>query len=507
LNVPIIDTFAKGRVVMGKISRCGCASIRNFPELQIFIFAASLLVPQLARAAEWQWVVSTDSQRWITQPNVSASNAPIPAVQPATGVPATQPDLAGDMAEPSGALTIVIATDAVGQRIDGFGGCFNEIGWRSLLRLDDVDRDRVMKALFDPKDGLGLNIGRVPIGSSDFGLTPYSLDDEPGDVGMNHFSIDRDRWMLIPYIKAAKAIRPDLQLWASPWSPPAWMKTSGVYHGGQLRQEPEILKAYALYLARFAEEYKKEGLEMFAICPQNEPSQDTKYPSCVWPDPSKMRDFIRDYAGPTFAERHVESKLWLGTITNNRFGWFKTILDDPGVMQTIGGAGLQYASRDVAVRLHATYPDLKLMETETKCFNGHNDWFDAEETFRNMLAFFRGGVSAYMYWNMVLDQTGLSSWAWSQDSTVVVDAYDGTIVYTPQFFLMKHLTAFVKPGAVFLKPTSEGDPALAFKAEDGAVVVVVMNSNRYDRTAEIHVGEEMAKVNLPARSFSTFVCR
>jgi glucosylceramidase len=472
-----------------------------------FVIVCVLLLSRAARAADWQWVVSTDTQRWMTEPDVAASKAPIPEVQAGAMVPATQPDLLGDMKPPVGPMTIVIAPEATGQKIDGFGGCFNEIGWRALLRLDDVERERVMKALFDANGGLGFNICRVPVGSSDFGLSPYSLDDEPGDVELKHFSIERDRWMLIPFIKAAKAIRPDLQLWACPWSPPAWMKTSGVYHGGELRQEPEVLKAYANYLAKFVEEYKKEGLDISFICPQNEPSQDTKYPSCVWPDPAKLRDFIRDYAGPAFAERNVPAKLWFGTITNNRFEWFKTILDDPGVMQTIGGAGLQYSSRDVAARIHATYPNLLLMQTETRCFNGHNDWFDAEETFRNMLAFFRGGVSAYMYWNMVLDQTGLSSWAWSQDSTVVVDVYDGTVVYTPQFVLMKHLTAFVKPGAVFLKPTSDGDPALAFKTADGAIVVVVMNSNRYDRTAEIHVGEMMAKMNLPARSFSTFVCK
>jgi glucosylceramidase len=491
---------------MAKISSRRQTRFNHFIIRQFCIGCALMLLARAARAAQWDWIVSTDTQRWINQSPVVTTQAPTPEIQPG-GVPATQPDLNGDMAEPGGAMTIVVDPNATGQTVDGFGGCFNEIGWRALLRLDDVDRERVMKALFDPKEGLGFNLGRVPIGSSDFGLTPYSLDDEPGDLGMEHFSIDRDRWMLIPFIKAAKAIRPDLRLWGSPWSPPAWMKTTGIYHGGQLRQEPGILKAYALYLARFAEAYHDEGLDLFAVCPQNEPSQDTKYPSCVWPDPAKMRDFIRDYAGPTFAERNVPAKLWLGTITNSNFDWFKVILDDPKVVQTIGGMGLQYSSREVAARLHATYPDIPMMETETRCYNGHNDWFDAEDTFRQMITFFRGGVRAYMYWNMVLDQTGLSSWAWSQDSTVVVDSYDGTIIYTPQFVLMKHVTRFVKPGAVFLKPTSEADPVLAFKTSDGAVVAVVMNSNRYDRWAEIHVGDQMVKVDLPGKSFSTFVCR
>jgi glucosylceramidase len=471
------------------------------------ITIAIALLPLWARAAQWQWITSTDTQRWITQSPVTPSDAPPTQPSPtAVAPPATQPDLTGDLAPPS-PLTILVDPSATAQHIDGFGGCFNEIGWRALLRLDEVDRQRVLKSLFDPHEGLGFNIGRIPIGSSDFALSPYSLDDTPGDVDLSHFSIDRDRFMLIPFIKAAMAIRPDLRCFGTPWSPPAWMKTTGVYHGGQMRQEPAILQAYANYLARFVEDYHREGIDVFAVDYQNEPSQDTKYPSCTWPDPAAARDFLRDYAIPTFARRNVPAKVWLGTITNNKFDWFKTILDDPAVAGGIGGIGIQYSSRDVAVRLHATYPSLTMMETETKCYNGHNDWFDAEDTFRQMLAFFRGGVSSYVYWNMVLDQTGLSSWAWSQDSTIVVDAYDGTIVYTPQYVLMKHLTNFVKPGAVFLKPAADSDPALEFKTADGAIAVVVMNSNRNDRAAEIHVGTQMASVTLPARSFSTFVCR
>ncbi|HEX3355340.1 MAG TPA: hypothetical protein VHS31_00060, partial [Tepidisphaeraceae bacterium] len=216
----------------------------------MLITSASVFGSSQAMAGEWTWVVSTDAQRWVNRPGVTPTTAAVPEVTRG-GTPATQPDLAGDMEQPTGPLTIVVDPEATAQRVEGFGGCFNEIGWRALLRLDDVDRDRVMHALFDEKDGLGFNFGRIPIGSSDFGLSPYSLDDVPGDVEMKHFSIERDRYMLIPYIKAAQSIRPDLKLWGSPWSPPGWMKTSGVYHGGNLRQEPAILKAYATYLARF----------------------------------------------------------------------------------------------------------------------------------------------------------------------------------------------------------------------------------------------------------------
>ncbi len=306
-----------------------------------------VLVPAAALGGDGAWVVSTSPGRWVNQA-AGPGTASAGPVGERVGMPATQPDLAGDMVEPTGPLVIVVDPGASGQRIEGFGGCFNAMGWRALVRLDEVDRDRVMRALFVEKEGLGLNFGRVPIGASDFALSPYSLDDVAGDLEMKQFSIERDRYMLIPFIKAALRIRPDLKIWGSPWSPPGWMKTSGVYHGGTLVQDPEILKAYAIYLAKFVEEYHREGIDIFAVNFQNEPAEDQKYPSCPWKEPETVRDFIRDYAGPTFAERKVPAKIWLGTITNNKLGWFETILNDQDVMKTIGGLGIQYASRDIA---------------------------------------------------------------------------------------------------------------------------------------------------------------
>ena len=171
----------------------------------LFVVLVSASMPPRAWGGEWTWVVSTDTGRWVNQQAVTGTEVAGP-VGKQVGVAATQPDLAGDMLEPTGPLVIVVDPAATGQRIEGFGGCFNEIGWRALLRLDEVDRDRVMRALFDEKEGLGLNFGRVPIGAEwHFMLSPYSLDDVPGDLEMKQFSIERDRHMLIPFEQGAHA--------------------------------------------------------------------------------------------------------------------------------------------------------------------------------------------------------------------------------------------------------------------------------------------------------------
>jgi glucosylceramidase len=119
---------------------------------------------------------------------------------------------------------ISVNSDHRYQTIEGFGGCFNELGWDALTSLSPETRKTVMRALFDPLAGCGFTFGRMPIGASDFAKSWYSLDDTTGDYALKHFSCDRDRQCLIPYIKDALAVNPRLKIWGSAWSPPAWMK-------------------------------------------------------------------------------------------------------------------------------------------------------------------------------------------------------------------------------------------------------------------------------------------
>ena len=114
------------------------------------------------------------------------------------------------------------------QLITGIGGCFNEMGWDALNALSAEDREAVLQAIFS-KDGACFNYCRLPMGANDFAMSFYSSADVAGDFNLVNFNIDRDRYILIPYIKAARQINPDLRIWASPWCPPAWMKTNNHY--------------------------------------------------------------------------------------------------------------------------------------------------------------------------------------------------------------------------------------------------------------------------------------
>lgn len=186
---------------------------------------------------------------------------------------------------------------------------------------------------------------------------------------MENFSIERDREYLIPYIKAALKYRPDLEIWGSAWTPPTWMKTSGTFDGGSMKDDPRIYEAYALYLARFVEEYRNEGIDIFAVAVQNEPFIERNYPTCLW-TPQQFLTFIRDYMGPLFEERNVGAEIMLGTIQDDDYSAFpQTVLGDAKANSYVSLVGYQWSGLSSVAKTRNDYPDKKIMQTETECGN------------------------------------------------------------------------------------------------------------------------------------------
>ncbi len=415
---------------------------------------------------------------------------------------------------------IIVRTDQVRQTIDGFGGCFNELGWEALKILSPEKKDSVLRSLFDTITGCRFNICRMPAGANDYSVDWYSYDETPDDYEMNHFSIDRDKERLIPYIRSAQKIRPDLKIWASPWCPPSWMKTNHHYactsdpntndlpvnrQGKemvtQFRMEPPVLKAYALYFEKFIQAYASEGINISEIHPQNELNSCQDFPSCIW-RPGDMATFIGKYLGPQLEAANLKTEIWLGTIERPQMDRIDPILENPEAKKYIRGVGFQWAGKGAIPLVHDKYPSLKLMQTETECGNGSNDWAAAEHTFRLMHHYFSNGASAYMYWNMVLNETGKSRWGWKQNSMITVNSINKTVKYNPEFYLMKHLSAFVNPGAHYLETDKANENILAFKNRDS---VIIFNYNPGEsKEATFTLDDQSFTVNLAAKSFNTF---
>jgi glucosylceramidase len=441
-------------------------------------------------AAAVTWISSTAAQPWQRMP------------EPALGPNRTEtPPL------------VRVALGTAYQTMAGFGGCFNELGWVALGKASEADRQQVLSALFGDA-GCAFTLARLPIGASDFARDGYSLDDTPGDLTLTNFSIARDEKCLIPFVKAAMAVRPALQCWASPWSPPAWMKTSTNYSKGSLQWEPAILRSYATYLARWIEAYRATGINLYAITPQNEPNIQSAYPTCLWTG-AQLREFIADYLGPTLRDQKTNVELWLGLngdpINNgdNVNDRLVTVLEDPKASAFITGIAFQYDSRTQIGSAHALYPDKKLMQSETECNSGDNSWADAQRLYGLMKRYIENGAGSYFAWNMVLDDTGMSTWKWRQNALITVNQGTGKVTFNGEYYVLRHFSQYVKPGAKRVLTTGVWSDQIAFVNPDGSTVIVVGNSAKQSHDFSLTVAGRSdggtIKVTLPPQSINTLV--
>ncbi len=395
------------------------------------------------------------------------------------------------------------------QQMLGFGGCFNELGYRALSHLPNEKRNALMTELYSPA-AANFNVCRLPIGANDYAEDWYSLDDTPGDYALEHFSIERDKRCLIPYIKEAQRYQPQMTLFASPWSPPAWMKNPPVYNWGKLIPAQENLRAYANYFARFVKAYALEGVTIQQVHVQNEPVANQKFPSCMWTG-EELRTFIRDYIGPVLRQECPETELWLGTINApgcdfNRlifdkwatedYDYFANIvLSDEAALQFITGVSYQWGGKIAIQRtFESWWPRIRLMQSENECGFGDNTWDYALYVWTMLKHYIGNGAESYLYWNPVLEPVGRSTWGDPQNAMVTVDPATKQYVLNPDFYVMKSISAIVQRGATRLGMRGPwAADTLAFENPDGSLALSVLNPFCEQRVLTLqHDGEQLA---------------
>ncbi|MEP7765488.1 glycoside hydrolase family 30 beta sandwich domain-containing protein [Sanguibacter sp. 25GB23B1] len=449
-----------------------------------------------------QWVVTTESEPWQSRE--------VPAAGPVTAMP----DVFVEIGSPA-------------QTIEGFGASFNELGWTALQALDAEQRAEILDELFTPGVGANLTLCRMPVGANDFSRDWYSYDEVAGDLELEHFSIANDLETLVPFIRAAQERQPSLRLWASPWSPPTWMKTTGHYAGAlpmpglqdvenglephqvgregtdMFCTEEPYLSAYAAYFGRFVDAYRELGIGVEMVMPQNEFNSPQVFPSCTW-TPEGLALFIARL-GPEMERRGVQ--VFLGTLERGDDSLVQRVLDDPVAARYVRGVGIQWAGKRALPHVHHDHPDLTIYQTEQECGDGLNDWRYCRYAWTLMKQFFAHGASAYMYWNIALERGGLSRWGWAQNSFVTVDTAAATYTFNHEYYLFKHVSHFLDAGARVV-PTSSYtgfENQVAFVNPDGTLVVIVQNDTREDRAVRFLVDGQLFTPTLPADSFSTFV--
>jgi glucosylceramidase len=411
-----------------------------------------------------------------------------------------------------GAPALTVCVEAERQSIIGFGGAFTEAAGHALAQMSAARRDEALKAYFAPATGLRYTLGRTHINSCDFALGNYAYDDVAGDFELRHFDISRDRRLLIPLIRDALALVPGgLRLLASPWSPPAWMKTSNeMNRGGQLR--PECREAWALYFAKYIAAYAAEGIPIRAVTVQNEPAVVQKWDSCIY-SAGEERDFVKIFLAPALARQGLaDVKILIWDYNKDRiFERASDVLDDPEAARHVWGVGFHWYAGDhfdQLEKVRAAWPEKILLATEG-CVEGApalGAWAQGERYAHSIIGDLNHGAAGWIDWNLVLDREGGPNHVGNFcDAPIIADAATDTLHYQSSYYHIGHFSRHVRPGARRLESDAgqTGLETAAFRNPGGEIVVMVLNKTEDSRPFILRAGDRECAASIPPRSIQT----
>ncbi|MEM1097280.1 MAG: glycoside hydrolase family 30 beta sandwich domain-containing protein [Planctomycetota bacterium] len=402
------------------------------------------------------------------------------------------------------------------QTIDGFGAAVTESSaWLLQTGIDATQRDTLMADLFSRDTGLGLSYVRIPMGASDFALAPYTYADVPAgqtDSTLSTFSVARDDAYVVPTLQQAKAINPELQLMASPWSPPAWMKTNGSLNGGSLKTE--FYDAYAQYFVKFAEAYEQRGLPITSVTPQNEPLNPTpNYPSMSM-STFEQSNFVGDHLGPAFQAANLDVDILAFDHNWEDWNYPVIVANDLEANPFVAGAAFHgYAGTvDQQSNFKDFFPDKQVHYTEITGGSFATD-FSSNLVYsarNSIIGATRNWAESSIYWNLVLDPDGdphLDGGCSVCRGMVTIDPDTGTVTPEVEYYAYGHASKFVDPGAVRIaSDTIDGViETVAFKNPDGSEVLLALNPSSASRWFNVVRDGESFQYRLTGESFATFV--
>ena len=445
---------------------------------------------------------SAAAEAWLTTGDKTKLLAEQPAIPIATG------DREGV------AIRIDVDTSVIYQEMVGFGAAITDASaWLIQTRLSRAQRDQLMQELFSQTSGIGLSFTRLTIGASDFSRSHYSFDDVPPgrrDTALVHFSIDSNRAAVLPVVKRALAINPDLAIMASPWSAPAWMKTTGSLIKGTLR--PDAYDAFARYLERYVEAYAEEGVPIFALTVQNEPHfEPDDYPGMRL-TPAHRAAFLKDHLGPLFQQSGIRTK-----ILDWDHNWDEpqsplAVLADSAARRYVAGVAWHCYNGDVSAQtpVHDAYPDKETYFTECSGGNWAPKWGDNLVWFTRTLIVgsTRGWAKGVLLWNLALDESHGPHKGGCGDcrGVVTINSSTGEVTRNEEYYVLAHASRFVRPGARRIASSSGVDSleTVAFRnADDGTQVLIVVNSASTERSFAVRSGGRSFQVTLPGGAVVT----
>lgn len=411
-----------------------------------------------------------------------------------------------------GDITVRVDPSRRYQIIEGFGGAFTEAAAVTWRRLGTAAREAALRDYFDRDDGHGYTLCRVHLGSCDFALGNYAHVDRPGDTALAGFTIERDREALLPFILEARRVagRP-IKLLASPWSPPAWMKSSQRMNAGG-RLLPEFRAAWARCYCRFIEAYEAAGVPIWGVTVQNEPEAEVPWDSCLY-SAEEERDFVRDFLGPELAATGL-GHVRILVHDHNRDRMVeraRTVLDDPLATRYVWGTAFHWYGPerfDAVEALHEAFPDKHLLFTEG-CQEGgphHGSWDVAERYGRALINDLKRWTVGWIDWNLLLDHEGGPNHVGNLCSApLMADAEGLSFERQPSYYALGHVARHVAPGArrIHVESREDAPLAVAFENPDGTLAFVMMNAGDAPVALALTFPRASLRVTLPGRSIAT----
>jgi glucosylceramidase len=408
-------------------------------------------------------------------------------------------------------VSITIDTTRKFQTMDGFGYTLTGGSAYVINRMPAGDKEKLLHELF-ARDENSLNISflRLSIGASDLNASVFTYDDMPAgqtDTALQHFTLANDKTDLIPLLKEILAINPQIKILGSPWTPPVWMKDNGNSVGGSLKHE--YYRVYANYLAKYVQEMSKEGINIYAITPQNEPLNPDNNPSLLM-QATDQADFIKNHLGPVFQSEGIATKIIAYDHNCDRPDYPLTILNDAAAKQYVDGSAFHLYAGDIDAmsQVHDAHPDKHVYFTEQYTAIESDFGGDLQWHIKNLIIGApRNWSKTVLEWNLANDANfGPHTPGGCTTCKGALTINGSAVQRNVAYYIIAHASQFVPSGSVRIgSNVPTGLSNVAFLTPEGKIVLIVLNEDKNEKGFTIKTGQKTANISLAAGAVGTFI--